>query len=89
MRARWRATIAVAVPLFCVAGRQVAFWASEELGCGGDVKHLHACEFAGVDLLPIMGIGLFWLPVLAILSLPVSLWVVGKAIESWFRRTAP
>ena len=82
MKARWRIAIAVGALFACVGGWLLSRWALVAFHCAGDIKHLPPCVVAGLDIKPLLGIGLFWLPMLAILLLVVTVWVIGKAIEA-------
>lgn len=59
-----------------VGGWQVAQWAFEYFGCQGDIKHMRPCLVGPVDLLPLMGLGLFWLPIASLLTVPISIWML-------------
>ena len=85
MNTLWRISLAAGSLLACLAGWKLTQWAFAALGCAGDIKHLQPCFWAGVDLRPVIGIGLFWLPILALPLLVITVWEIGKAIEAKLR----
>ncbi|MCE4539443.1 hypothetical protein LXT12_19520 [Pelomonas sp. P7] len=57
-------------------GWQLAVWAYEHFGCSGNLKALAPCFAGGVNLLPLLGIGLFWCQLLLWVAVPISLWLM-------------
>jgi hypothetical protein len=68
-----------------MSGWKLLQWAFGALGCAGDIKHSQPCFLAGFDISVLLGIGIFWLPILAVVLLPVAVWTVGKALEAKFK----
>lgn len=85
-----RYLFAAAPAVVSIGGWLLAHWAFQFLGCHGDIKHMQSCFAGGFDLLPVFGVGLFWLPLLSVLTVPLSVWFLGKTLEAHVqsRRTA-
>lgn len=61
--------LAASPALVTFGGWQLALWAYEHFGCQGSLKYLKPCFVGSINLLPWLGIGLFWCQLL--------LWVLG------------
>lgn len=68
--------VALLPAAICLGGWQGAIWAFDFFECEGDIKHMHPCLVGTVNLLPLLGIGLFWLPILSVITVPVSVWML-------------
>ena len=58
-----------------VGGWQLATWVYGHFGCEGNLKNLQPCFAGSVNLLPWLGIGLFWLQLATWVAVPVSAWL--------------
>lgn len=58
----------------------IAMLLVEQLDCQGGLKHLKPCYLAGIDITSFLGLGLFWAPLLSVVTGPVSFAFLGKAI---------
>jgi len=67
------------------SGWKLAVWAYDYFACQGGVKNMQSCFAGGVDILPALGIGLFWCPILLWICLPVSAWLL---IRVWAQHIA-
>ena len=67
-----RYALAMLPSLVTVGGWQLAIGAYDYFGCQGSIKSLQPCFAGPVDLLPWLGLGLFWLPLLAFVAVPAS-----------------
>jgi hypothetical protein len=72
-----------------LGGWQLAVWAYDYFGCQGNIKNLAPCYAGTINLLPWLGIGLFWFQILSYITVPVSAWflinVGAKHIGSYNR----
>ena len=73
-----------------VGGWQTAVWAYAYFGCEGNLKNLQRCFAAGINILPMLGFGLFWCQLLAWIAVPISLWLLievgGRHIGEYRRQ---
>jgi len=67
-----RYALALIPTAITLGGWQLAVWAFGYLGCQGNIKELAPCHAGSFNLLPWLGIGLFWCPLLSFLTVPVS-----------------
>jgi hypothetical protein len=58
--------------LLMFGGWQLAIWAYEYFGCQGNLKNLEPCFVGSFNLLPWLGIGLFWCHLLLWVFVPIS-----------------
>jgi hypothetical protein len=73
-----------------LGGWLLAIWAYEYFDCQGNLKNLAPCSADTIELLPWLGIGLFWCQLLSYITVPVSAWLlfnvgakhIGAHIES-------
>jgi hypothetical protein len=90
----WGRYLLAAVPaLLTVGGWQLAEWASDYCACGGDIKHPQPCFAAGIDIVPALGLGLFWCKILTSICVPLSagllVGVAARQVEAaWKKRCA-
>jgi hypothetical protein len=63
-----------------LGGWQLSVFLFEHLGCQGDIKHMKPCFAGGIDLLPVLGVGQFWLPLASLVTGPISFALVVKVI---------
>jgi hypothetical protein len=68
----WRYLLALLPAAVTLGGWQLALFGFYFFGCQGDIKHMKPCFAGGVGLLPFMGIGLFWFPLLSFMTVPAS-----------------
>jgi hypothetical protein len=59
-----------------LGGWQFAVWAYEHFGCTGHLKNLQPCYVGPINILPALGIGLFWCQLLAWIAVPITLWLL-------------
>jgi hypothetical protein len=59
--------------ILTVGGWQLAVWAYGYYGCEGNIKTLQPCLAGRMNLLPALGLGLFWCQILAWVCAPISL----------------
>ena len=64
------------------SGWLLAAWAFDYFGCTGNIKDMQPCYAGSFNLLPFLGIGLFWCQILVWVMAPVSLWLVFKVYVS-------
>src|SRR5512133_3992518 len=62
--------------ILTVGGWQLAVWAYGYYGCEGNIKTLQPCLAGAVNLLPALGLGLFWCQILTWICGPISLGLV-------------
>lgn len=65
-------TLAATAPALFFGLWQLGVFSYHQFGCQGNIKNLAPCSAWGIDLLPWLGFGMFWSPILFWLSLPVS-----------------
>ena len=63
---------AAAPPVIFFALWKLGIFSYHYFECQGNIKNLAPCYAGGFDLLPWLGFGMFWSPILFWLSLPVS-----------------
>lgn len=63
-------------------GWLLAAWAFDYFGCTGSIKYMRPCFVGSFNLLPLLGIGLFWCQILLWLAAPLSFWLVLKVYAS-------
>ena len=71
-----RYALALLPAAITLGGWQLAIWSFGYFGCHGDIKHLATCHAGAFNLLPWLGLGLFWCPLLSFLTVPVSAWLL-------------
>ena len=59
-----------------VGGWQTALVAWDFFGCQGNLKTIQPCFAGTIDLMPFMGLGLFWLQLASYVTVPVSIWML-------------
>jgi hypothetical protein len=59
--------------ILTVGGWQMAVLAYGYFGCEGNIKNLQPCLAGGVNIVPALGLGLFWCQMLAWVCAPISL----------------
>jgi hypothetical protein len=57
-----------------LSGWQLAVWAYGYFGCQGNLKSLAPCYAGSINLLPWLGIGIFWFQLLCFITVPISAW---------------
>ena len=55
-----------------LGGWQLAVWAYDYFGCHGGLKNLAPCYAGAINLLPWLGLGLFWCQILCFITVPIS-----------------
>lgn len=68
-----------------VGGWQLALWAYEHFGCQGGIKNLEPCFAGDVNILPLLGIGLFWCQILSWLTVPISAGLLAAVAAKHFK----
>ena len=70
----WMSKYAFAVtpPIIFFAFWNLGVFFYHHFGCQGNIKNLAPCSIGSFDLLPWLGFGMFWSPILFCLSLPIS-----------------
>jgi len=63
-----------------LGGWQLSVFLFEHLGCQVDIKHMKPCFAGGIDLLPMLGVGLFWFSLASLVTGPISFALVVKVI---------
>jgi len=71
-----RYVLALIPAALTLGGWQLAVAAYDFFGCQGNLKNLAPCYAGTINLLPWLGIGLFWLPLLSYVTVPVSVWLL-------------
>lgn len=82
----WRTKYVLALlpAIATLGGWQLDVHLFDSFGCQGDIKHLQPCLAGTLDLRPWFGLGLFWLPLASLLSIPLSAGLVTKvALAHW------
>jgi hypothetical protein len=86
MSFRTQYLLAMLPAIVTVGGWQLAVWAYKYFGCQGSLKNLQSCFVGDADLLPFLGLGLFWCWLLMWLAVPGSFWllieVYGRQIRA-------
>lgn len=67
-----RYALAVAPPAVFFAIWKLGVFAYNHFDCHGNIKGLAPCSAGTFDLLPWLGLSMFWSPILLWLSLPIS-----------------
>lgn len=75
-----RYLLALLPVLLTIGGWQLTLIAPEHFGCEGDIKHLWNCYLGSFNLLPVLAVGLFWLPLASLVTGPVSFALVVKML---------
>jgi hypothetical protein len=58
-----------------VGGNLLALGAFDFFGCSGGIKHMQHCHLMALDITPLFGFGLFFLPLISIfITGPISAW---------------
>lgn len=65
-------------------GWRLAVWAYDFFACQGGVKNLAPCFAGGVNILPALGVGLFWCQLLSWICVPVSGWLLIRLVAEPF-----
>lgn len=65
-------TLAVIPPALFFALWKLGVFSYHYFSCQGNIKNLAPCSVGSIDLLPWLGVGMFWCPILFGLSLPIS-----------------
>ena len=80
--------LALLPALITVGGWQAAAWAFDYFGCSRNIKNLQPCFAGGVDIVPAIGLGLFWCQMLSWICVPISggqfLGVLARQIAAHF-----
>lgn len=58
--------------LVTIGGWQAAAWAFHYVGCTGNIKYLQSCFAGSMDIMPVVGLGLFWCQILSPVCVPIS-----------------
>ena len=84
---RWahRYVLAASPALVTFGGWQLALWAYEHFGCQGNLKYLQPCFAGSINLLPWLGIGLFWCQLLFWVLGPVSAGLILSVAAKQYR----
>jgi hypothetical protein len=64
--------VAATPPVIFFALWKLGVFSYHHFECQGNIKNLAPCSVGGFDLLPWLGFGMFWSPILFWLSLPIS-----------------
>ena len=62
-----------------LGGWQLAAWAYAYFSCQGNIKSLAPCFAGSFNITPLLGLGLFWLQLLAWVCVPLSVWLTLTA----------
>jgi hypothetical protein len=63
---------------------KLAVWAYGFFACQGGLKNLAPCFAGGVNILPALGIGLFWCQLLTWICVPISGWLLIRIVAERF-----
>jgi hypothetical protein len=69
-------------------GWLAATWAFDHFGCTGNLKYMQPCYAGPLNLLPFLGLGLFWCPLSLLMTVPWSFWLLLKARSGRARHAA-
>jgi len=75
VRSRTKYFLASLPAIIAAGGWQGAVWAYSYFGREGNLKNLQPCFAAGLNILPLLGFGLFWCQLLTWIAVPISLWL--------------
>lgn len=74
------------LPIIVTAGGWLlAILAFDHFGCAGNLKDMQPCYAGSFNLLPLLGIGLFWCQLLLWVAVPLSFWLLLKVYASRHR----
>jgi len=64
--------MALAPPIFFFSWWQLANWAYQYFSCEGGLKNLQPCLVGAINIVPFLGIGLFWCRLALFAAVPLS-----------------
>ncbi|WP_417071164.1 hypothetical protein [Niveibacterium terrae] len=76
MKWRFRYMLSALPVALAVGGWRLSAWAYAYFNCTGTLKNLNPCHAGNIDLLPLLGFGLFWCQILTWVAAPASIWLL-------------